>query len=104
MRDLWTPLFDKYHVDMALQGHDHAYLRTFPMNNQEGRHREGGTYYVVSVFRTKFYEQGPRDYTEVGFTNTPTFQILDILIDGNKLIYRAYDAEDKIRDEIIIEK
>jgi len=28
-------LFDKYHVDMALQGHDHAYLRTYPMNNQE---------------------------------------------------------------------
>ena len=53
---------------------------------------------------TKFYEQDKRDYTEVGFTNTPTFQILDILIDGNKLIYKAYDAEDKIRDEIVIEK
>ena len=26
---------DKYHVDMALQGHDHAYLRTFPMKNQK---------------------------------------------------------------------
>ena len=105
VRDLWTPLFDKYHVDIALQGHDHAYLRTFPMNNQKKvATAKEGTYYVVSVSGTKFYEQDPRDYTEVGFTNTPTFQILDILIDGNKLIYRAYDAEEKIRDEIIIEK
>ena len=105
VRNLWTPIFDKYHLDMALQGHDHAYLRTYPMNKQKrvATAREG-TYYVVSVSGTKFYEQDPHDYTEVGFTNTPTFQILDILIDGNKLIYKAYDAEDKIRDEIVIEK
>lgn len=90
---------------MALQGHDHAYLRTYPMKGQKRvPTAKEGTYYVVSVSGTKFYEQDQRDYTEVGFTNTPTFQILDILIDGNKLIYRAYDAEDKIRDQIIIEK
>ena len=105
VRNLWTPIFDKYHLDMALQGHDHAYLRTYPMNKQKRvATAKEGTYYVVSVSGTKFYEQDPRDYTEVGFTNTPTFQILDILIDGNKLIYKAYDAEDKIRDEIVIEK
>ena len=105
VRNLWTPIFDKYHLDMALQGHDHAYLRTYPMKGQKRvPTAKEGTYYVVSVSGTKFYEQDQRDYTEVGFTNTPTFQILDILIDGNKLIYRAYDAEDKIRDQIIIEK
>ncbi|MEE2614213.1 MAG: metallophosphoesterase family protein [Verrucomicrobiota bacterium] len=105
VRNLWTPIFDKYHLDMALQGHDHAYLRTYPMKGQKRvATAKEGTYYIVSVSGTKFYEQDPRDYTEVGFTNTPTFQILDILIDGNKLIYKAYDAEDKIRDEIVIEK
>ena len=105
VRNLWTPIFDKYHLDMALQGHDHAYLRTYPMNKQKRvATAKEGTYYVVSVSGTKFYEQDPHDYTEVGFTNTPTFQILDILIDGNKLIYKAYDAEDQIRDEIVIEK
>src|SRR5262249_24438845 len=27
----WVPTFDKHHVDLVLQGHDHAYMRTYPM-------------------------------------------------------------------------
>ena len=26
LRDLWKPIFDKYKVDIALQGHDHTYV------------------------------------------------------------------------------
>jgi hypothetical protein len=28
LRELWQPIFDKYHVDLVLQGHDHTYGRT----------------------------------------------------------------------------
>jgi 3',5'-cyclic AMP phosphodiesterase CpdA len=28
LRDLWKPIFDKYQVDLVLQGHDHTYGRT----------------------------------------------------------------------------
>ena len=28
---VWVPIFDKHHVNLVLQGHDHAYLRTFPL-------------------------------------------------------------------------
>jgi hypothetical protein len=31
VRDAWAPLFDKYHVDLVLSGHVHAYERTHPM-------------------------------------------------------------------------
>ena len=31
-RDTYHPLFDKYKVDLALQGHIHAYERTYPIN------------------------------------------------------------------------
>src|ERR687897_423442 len=31
-RDTYHPLFDKYKVDLALQGHLHAYERTYPIN------------------------------------------------------------------------
>ncbi len=27
-----APLFDKYHVDLSMNGHDHEYERTFPLN------------------------------------------------------------------------
>jgi len=105
LRELWTPLFDKYHVDMALQGHDHAYLRTYPMKGQKqvGSPAEG-TVYIVSVSGTKLYEQDKRDYTEFGMTNVATYQVLDIQIEGDRLIYRAYDTDGKLRDELIIDK
>jgi hypothetical protein len=105
LRNAWTPIFDKYHVDLALQGHDHAYLRTYPMRGQQRvKDPKDGTIYIISVSGTKFYDQAKHDYTEVGFTKLPTYQVLDIHINGNKLVYRAHDIDGKVRDEFVIEK
>jgi len=105
LRAAWTPLFDKYHVDMALQGHDHAYLRTYPMRGgQRVASPQEGTVYVISVSGTKAYPQPKHPYTEVGMTNVATFQVLDIQTNPNRLAYRAYDADTKVRDELVIEK
>ena len=105
IRKHWLPLFDEHHVDMALQGHDHAYLRTYPM--KEGKRvgsTKEGTVYIVSVSGVKMYEQDPRDYTEFGMTNTATYQVLDIQISGDRLVYRAYDTDGNLKDELVIEK
>ena len=105
VRALWGALFDKYHVDLALQGHDHAYLRTWPMRDQKRVDSlSEGTIYIVSVSGTKYYEQGEFDYTEFGMTNVSTYQVLDIQIEGKQLTYKAYDAEGDVRDEFVIEK
>ena len=105
LRNLWTPIFDKYHVDLALQGHDHAYLRTYPMKNQKRVESAAeGTIYIVSVSGTKMYDQAPRGYTEFGMTNVATYQVLDIQISGDRLVYRAYDIDGELRDEFVIEK
>jgi len=105
VREAWTPLFDKYHLDMALQGHDHAYLRTYPLKgSQRVANPKDGTVYVISVSGTKMYRQEPHDYTEFGMSNVATFQVLDIQISGNRLLYRAYDIDGKQRDEFVIEK
>jgi hypothetical protein len=105
VRNLWTPLFDKYHVDLALQGHDHAYLRTYPMREQKRTATaRDGTIYIISVSGTKYYEQLQHDYTEVGLTKLSTYQVLDIQIEGNRLVYRAHDLDGAVRDQFIIEK
>lgn len=105
VRDTWTPIFDRHGVDLALQGHDHAYLRTYPLkaNRRVGSPKDG-TVYVVSVSGTKMYEQDPRDYTEFGLTNVPLYQVLDLQISGNRLVYRAYDVDGALRDQLVIEK
>ena len=105
VRAAWVPLFDKYHVDLALQGHDHAYLRTYPMKaNKRVASPKDGTVYIISVSGTKMYQQEKHDYTEFGMTNVATYQVLDIQISGNRLVYRAYDIDGKLRDELVIEK
>jgi 3',5'-cyclic AMP phosphodiesterase CpdA len=105
VRQVWGALFDKYHVDLALQGHDHAYLRTYPMRGQEVVDTAAeGTIYIVSVSGTKFYEQGNFAYTQFGMTNVSTYQVLDIKIDGNRLEYGAFDVDGTNRDTFVIQK
>lgn len=105
LRAAWTPLFDKYHVDFVLQGHDHAYLRTYPLKgNQRVASPKEGTVYVIAVSGTKMYPQPGHDYTEVGMTNVSTYQVLDLQISGNRLVYRAHDIDGRLRDELVVEK
>jgi hypothetical protein len=63
-----------------------------------------GTIYIISVSGIKYYEQPAHDYTEVGLTKLSTYQVLDIHIDGKRLVYRAHDVDGKVRDEFVIEK
>ncbi|MCX5757690.1 MAG: metallophosphoesterase [Candidatus Hydrogenedentes bacterium] len=103
IRDEWCPVFDKYHVDMVLTGHDHSYMRTYPF--KKGVRTEtaaDGTVYVVSVSGTKFYEQQPGKGSAVAFAKVPTYQVIDI--DAKRLTYRAYDPNEKAMDELVIEK
>lgn len=105
VREVWGEVFDRYHVDIALQGHDHAYLRTFPMRGGEVQDSPAeGTIYIVSVAGTKYYDIGDFDYTEVGFTNRSTYQVLDITIEGNRLEYVSYDSDGEVADRFTIEK
>lgn len=105
VRTEWGPVFDKYHLDFALQGHDHAYLRTYPMKGgKKVDSAKEGTYYVVSVSGTKYYKQGKHDYAAVETAKTSTYQVLDIGMNPDKLTYRAYDIEGKVLDEVVIEK
>lgn len=105
IREVWGAIFDKYHVDLALQGHDHAYLRTYPMKaGQRVGSPAEGTIYIVSVSGTKFYEQAEHEYTEFGMTKVATYQAIDIKISGDQLVYRSYDDKGDLRDEFVIEK
>jgi 3',5'-cyclic AMP phosphodiesterase CpdA len=105
LRRHWVPIFDRHGVDMVLQGHDHAYLRTYPMRaNRPVPGERSGTVYVVSVSGTKYYSQARRGYTERGFTHTSTYQTLDFQIAGRRLTYRALDTYGREVDRMVIEK
>jgi len=105
IRQHWTPIFDKHHVDMVLQGHDHAYLRTFPMRaHQRVSTAAEGTTYVVAVSGDKFTDQADRDYIEVGFTGVSTYQTIEIDEIARRLTYRAWDDDGEAVDSLVIDK
>jgi hypothetical protein len=105
LREHWLPVLDKHHVDMVLQGHDHAYLRTHPMHGDRPVSTPAeGTVYVVSVSGDKFYDQVPRDYTEVGLMQTPTYQTIEIDNVENRLTYRAWTDAGEVADRVVITK
>jgi len=106
VREQWGSLFDQYHVDMALQGHDHGYLRTKPMRaGKEVASPAEGTVYVVSVSGTKHYDVEQHDYAAKSIDHLSTYQVIDIQTGNeNKLTYRAYDIDGKVQDELFIVK
>jgi hypothetical protein len=105
LREIWAPVFDKHHVDLVLQGHDHAYLRTYPLRaHQRVRSPSEGTIYVIAVSGDKLVDQARRDYIEVGRAGVSTYQTIDIDARANRLTYRAWTAEGRIIDEFGIDK
>jgi hypothetical protein len=103
LREHWVPVFDKYRVDLVLQGHDHAYLRTYPMRGHRRTSTgEPGTVYVVSVAGDKFCDQAQRDYIEVGFTDTSTYQTIEIDDRTHRLTYRAWTDSGDVADRFVL--
>ncbi|NRF40076.1 metallophosphoesterase family protein [Pedobacter foliorum] len=101
-RDLFKPLFDKYHVDLLMQGHDHTYSRG--QNLPTGvSGKVGGPMYVVSVAGPKMYkiDVSPR-WMDVFAENTQLFQIISV--DNDKLVYTAYKASGEVFDSFSLKK
>ena len=112
-RKVWKPLFEKYGVDLVLNGHDHTYARGHvPVKSQNidqsGRFK---TLYVTSVSGPKQYKVDRESIKNYGFDGyksdkigeqTQFFQVINI--ENNKLIYSAYTTVGNLYDKAIITK
>jgi hypothetical protein len=57
MRDVLLPIYDKYGVDLVLQGHDHLYARSLKLAGGKVVSPDApGTVYMISVSGPKMYE------------------------------------------------
>ncbi len=100
----WVPIFDKYHVDMVMNGHIHYYMRTKPMRGGKvvGSYKEG-TAYVESIgIPTKPEKRPEEPYTVVRNFNGDIYQY--VKIEGEKMSFRAVNSENKVIDSFIIKK
>ncbi|RCS49176.1 metallophosphoesterase [Bremerella cremea] len=118
LRNTWKPIFDKYKVDLVLQGHDHTYgrtgLETPLVSSEEGKQEKNiptgvnnfdgktGTVYVVSVSGPKMYSLAPEPFMNSTAANTQLYQIISV--DGNTLTYEARTAVGEIYDSFTLKK
>lgn len=102
MLDHFKPLFDKYSVDLVMQGHDHAYARGMKnIPNVNGKDFSG-TMYVVSVSGAKMYEANNKEWMDRSGGNVQLYQL--ITVEGNKLAYRCYTASGDLYDSFELKK
>ncbi len=105
IRQVWGEVFDRHHVDLVLSGHDHAYMRTYPMHGgSRVASPADGTIYIVSNSGEKYNDQIDADYIDVGMTRLSLYQVLTVDAGGNRLVWRAYDGDGDVKDEFAIGK
>ena len=58
LREHWVPIFEQNQVDMVLVGHQHVYMRTYPIYQDEIMEDSYGIVYVMGNSGSKTYELG----------------------------------------------
>jgi len=118
MREKYQPVFDKYGVDIVLQGHNHLYDRTLPL--QFNPHNISKPIVDESINTTdKFFNPEGSIFSVVGlggrsshiFLNQPDYVVkqsnefgfLTIEINGKELDAKYYDIGYKCKEEILKE-
>ena len=112
-RKVWKPMFEKYGVDLVLNGHDHTYARGHTPVKSQNVNESGifKTLYVTSVSGPKQYKLDKdqiKNYEIDGYKSdkmgeeTQFFQVINI--DSNKLTYNAYTTLGDLYDRAIITK
>lgn len=97
-REAFKPIFDKYKVDLVLQGHDHSYGRgrNLPSGVANQDPAAQGPVYVVSVSGPKMYNLTVDKWMDRAASNTQLYQL--ITIEGDRLSYGAYTATGDLYD------
>lgn len=111
LRQHWQPLFEKYGVDLALQGHDHVYgrqvapgLNKSDMKKTDRKSEQAGTVYLVSVAGPKMYlvaDQARRAMQKVA-EDTQLYQVLDF--GSDVLRYQSWTASGKLYDSFELQR
>ena len=100
----WVPIFDKYGVDLVMNGHYHYYLRTPPMrDSRPAAPGESGTRYIMSVgTRGKNQDSTLEPFAEKVFKDGYLYQYIQL--DGGHLSFTCVDAQGTIRDRFELSK
>jgi hypothetical protein len=108
-KELLKPIFDEFHVDLALQGHDHAYARGRANKKRNlfggtNKRDQTGTMYVVSIGGGKMYnlsrpEGWWKQWGAKQDRNAENTQLVQVItVDQDTLRYQSFTATGELYD------
>ncbi|NGP46791.1 hypothetical protein G4V62_18270, partial [Bacillaceae bacterium SIJ1] len=104
IRDAWTPIFDEFEVDVVMNGHDHVYVRTWPMKDREiAEDGEGTIYLVGGSTGPKFYQVVERDWQHVTDGEREQMYVAADIID-DKVEFEVKTINDRVVDRFTLVK
>lgn len=103
----FTPIIDKYHVDIVFNGHDHGISRTYPIKNDAfvSSPKVGTVYYVTGRGGNKYYTDLSRKVWDQFFydsVDSPTYVVAEV--HGNTLNLKAFKENGTLVDNYSINK
>ncbi|CAN5347076.1 hypothetical protein BH09MYX1_BH09MYX1_39690 [soil metagenome] len=109
LRNRMVPIYDKYHVDLVLAGHDHNYERSKPLMAPAATPTigSGTTYIVCAGAGAGGYAPGtdPATYREknVGFgSSTPYVGVYALMtLEAKKLSFKVYGLKNAGGDDVV---
>lgn len=98
LRETWSPLFERFGVDVVFNGHEHNYERTTPRRDYAAL---GGTHPVVYVVTggggKQEYNVGHQEWTAF---SEMVYHFVQVHIDGPHLKLEAIDENGKVFDQM----
>jgi len=103
----FTPIMDKYHVDVVFNGHDHAYTRTYPINDGQIVNSPAlGTVYVITGRSgVKILDGNERKAWSTNFfdpQDMPNYMVVEVC--GSRMQIKAYKMDGTLIDDYTIDK
>jgi 3',5'-cyclic AMP phosphodiesterase CpdA len=90
VREVFTPLFARYGVQLVLSGHDHDYQRSEPID---------GVTYVVTGAAAGTRRTGEASFTAESFS---WHHFVDLAVFDDRLVGRAVNQDERVADEFVL--
>ncbi|NLV21769.1 MAG: hypothetical protein GXY49_07265 [Syntrophomonadaceae bacterium] len=90
----FVPIMEKAGVNLVLTGHQHVYMRTWPLKN--GQRSEDGIVYLMGYSGGKRYTPGVYDYVACSIGEKPVYSI--ITVDQKGITIKTMDSSGQVLD------
>ena len=107
VKQIFTPVLDKYHADIVFNGHDHGVARTFPVKSGVFSHQpsQGTVYYVTGRSGNKTYDDLLKKPCNSYFYNPldqPNYLVVEV--QGLLLTVKTFKQDGTLLDTYTLDK